>query len=58
VPVSGTQAVACAFGNHDLGTLFMACNDSTLENFLQGRSSGVIAVAEVGRTGAPGAAGG
>jgi sugar lactone lactonase YvrE len=58
VPVSGTQAVACAFGNHDLGTLFMACNDSTLEDFLQGRSSGVIAVAEVGRTGAPGAAGG
>ncbi|NMN97540.1 SMP-30/gluconolactonase/LRE family protein [Antrihabitans stalactiti] len=57
VPVSGAQAVACAFGGEDLGTLYMSCNDTTLEDFLQGRSKAVIAVAEVGREGAPGASG-
>lgn len=57
VPVSGAQAIACVFGGKDLSTLYMSCNATTLEEFLQGRSSAVIATAEVGRAGAPGAAG-
>jgi sugar lactone lactonase YvrE len=55
VPVSGAQAVACAFGGDDLATLYMSCNSTTLEEFLQGRSSAVITAAEVGRVGAPAA---
>lgn len=57
VPVSGAQAVACAFGGDDLATLYMSCNNSSLEEFLQGRSSAVIAAASVGRQGAPGSSG-
>lgn len=51
VPVRGAQAVACAFGGDDLATLYMTCNDTTLEDFVQGRSSASIAVADVGRRG-------
>lgn len=57
VPVSGAQAVACAFGGEDLATLYMSCNNSSLEDFLQGRSSALIATATVGRFGAPGSSG-
>ncbi|MEU6603790.1 SMP-30/gluconolactonase/LRE family protein [Streptomyces shenzhenensis] len=57
VPVSGAQAIACAFGGDDLGTLYMSCNSTTLEEFIQGRSNAVIAAAEVGRVGVPGASG-
>lgn len=57
VPVTGAQAVACAFGGDDLGTLYMSCNATTLEEFVQGQSKAVIATAEVGRTGAPGSSG-
>lgn len=53
VPVTGAQAVACAFGGEDLGTLYMSCNATTLEEFVQGQSKGAIATASVGRTGAP-----
>jgi sugar lactone lactonase YvrE len=53
VPVTGAQAVACAFGGEDLGTLYMSCNATTLEEFLQGQSKGTIATASVGWTGAP-----
>lgn len=56
VPVTGAQAVACTFGGDDLGTLYMSCNATTLEEFLQGRSTAVIVTAEVGRTGVPGSA--
>ncbi|MDL5159699.1 SMP-30/gluconolactonase/LRE family protein [Actinomycetospora termitidis] len=53
VVVRGAQAVSCTFGNDDLATLYMACNDTTLEDFVQGRSSAVVATARVGRVGAP-----
>lgn len=53
VPVTGAQAVSCAFGGDDLGTLYLSCNATTLEEFLRGRSSAVVATADVGRTGAP-----
>lgn len=56
VPVTGAQAVACTFGGDDLGTLYMSCNATTLEEFLQGRSTAVIVTADVGRTGVPGSA--
>jgi len=52
VPVTGAQATACSFGGDDLGTLYMSCNDTTLEDFSEGRSSAVIAAADVGRVGA------
>lgn len=52
VPVPGAQAVACAFGGDDLATLYMTCNKTTLEDFVHGRSSASIAVADVGRRGA------
>ncbi|HWD03616.1 MAG TPA: SMP-30/gluconolactonase/LRE family protein [Amycolatopsis sp.] len=55
VPVSGAQAVACAFGGDDLGMLYLTCNTTTLEEFVQGRSEAVIATAEVGRVGVSGA---
>lgn len=57
VPVTGAQAIACAFGGDDLGTLYMACNITTLEEFVQGRSKAIIATARVGRTGEPGSSG-
>jgi len=57
VPVPDAQAIACAFGGDDLDTLYMACNTTSLEGFVQGRSSAVIATAAVGRKGSPGAAG-
>ncbi|MBW0102656.1 SMP-30/gluconolactonase/LRE family protein [Pseudonocardia sp. KRD291] len=57
VPVTGAQAVACTFGGDDLGTLYMSCNATTLEEFVQGRSTAVIATADVGRCGVPGSAG-
>ncbi|GEL22893.1 gluconolactonase [Pseudonocardia sulfidoxydans NBRC 16205] len=53
VPVTGAQAVACAFGGDDLATLYMSCNATTLEEFVQGQSKGAIATASVGRTGLP-----
>jgi sugar lactone lactonase YvrE len=53
VPVTGAQAVACAFGGDDLATLYMACNDTTLEDFVQGRSTAVVTTARVGRVGTP-----
>ena len=53
IPVSGAQAVACAFGGEDLGTLYMSCNATTLEQFIQGQSKGGIATATVGRVGMP-----
>ncbi|WP_412515241.1 SMP-30/gluconolactonase/LRE family protein [Actinomadura madurae] len=53
IPVSGAQATACAFGGENLGTLYMSCNHTTLEDFGAGRSSAVIAAADVGRAGAP-----
>ena len=52
VPVTGAQAIACAFGGDDLRTLYMSCNTTTLEEFVQGRSKAVIATADVGRAGA------
>lgn len=55
VPVTGAQAISCAFGDDDLGTLYMACNATTLEDFVQGRSTAVVATARVGRTGSPAA---
>ncbi|MFC5064858.1 SMP-30/gluconolactonase/LRE family protein [Actinomycetospora atypica] len=51
VPVTGAQAVACTFGGQDLDTLYMACNRTTLEEFVQGRSAATVAVADVGRRG-------
>lgn len=53
VPVTGAWAVACAFGGDGLGALFMSCNATTVEEFSQGRSTAVIAVAYVQRSGAP-----
>jgi sugar lactone lactonase YvrE len=53
VPVTGAWAVACAFGGDGLGTLFMSCNATTVEDFNQGRSTATIAVANVQRSGAP-----
>ncbi|BBG01712.1 MULTISPECIES: SMP-30/gluconolactonase/LRE family protein [Pseudonocardia] len=53
VPVTGTQAVACAFGGDDRSTLYLSCNTTTLEEFVQGRSDGAVAVASVGYTGVP-----
>lgn len=52
VPTPTSQAIACAFGGDDLATLYLACNTTSMEDFLQGRSEGQIMVAEVGRTGA------
>jgi sugar lactone lactonase YvrE len=57
VPVTGAQAIACVFGGDDLTTLFMSCNATTLEEFVQGQSKAVIATAEVGRRGSPGSSG-
>jgi len=57
VPVTGAQATACAFGGADLGTLYMSCNITTVEEFLQGQSKAVVAAAVVGRSGSPGASG-
>ena len=57
VPVTGAQATACAFGGADLGTLYMSCNITTVEEFLQGQSKAVVAAAVVGRNGSPGASG-
>ncbi len=57
VPVTGAQAIACAFGGDDLGTLYMSCNITTLEEFIQGQSKAVIATAVVGRSGSPGSSG-
>ncbi|MCE0768307.1 SMP-30/gluconolactonase/LRE family protein [Pseudonocardia kujensis] len=53
VPVTGAQAVACAFGGEDLATLYMSCNATTLEEFVQGQSKGTIVTASVGRRGQP-----
>lgn len=47
------QSTACAFGGDDLGTLYLSLNYTTLEDSSEGCLSGVIAVAEVGRVGAP-----
>ncbi|MFG1923222.1 SMP-30/gluconolactonase/LRE family protein [Cryptosporangium sp. NPDC048952] len=58
VPVPDAQAIACAFGGDDLATLYLACNATTLADFVQGKSSATIATASVGRAGAPGSAGG
>lgn len=57
VPVTGAQATACAFGGDDLGTLYMSCNITTVEEFVQGQSKAIIATAVVGRNGSPGASG-
>lgn len=57
VPVPEAQAVACTFGGDNLDTLYMSCNSTTLEDFMQGRSTAVISAAQVGRTGAPGSSG-
>ena len=57
VPVTGAQAIACVFGGDDLTTLFMSCNATTLDEFVQGQSKAVIATAEVGRRGSPGSSG-
>jgi sugar lactone lactonase YvrE len=57
VPVPDAQAIACAFGGDDLGTLYMSCNATTLEEFVQGKSTAAIATAQVGRTGARGSSG-
>jgi sugar lactone lactonase YvrE len=51
--VTGAQAVACAFGGEDLGTLYLACNTTSLDEFVQGQSKGALATATVGRVGAP-----
>lgn len=53
VPVEGAQSTACAFGGENLGTLYLSINYTTLEEFSEGRSSGVIATADVGRAGVP-----
>ncbi|MGW6425105.1 SMP-30/gluconolactonase/LRE family protein [Nocardia sp. NPDC055053] len=57
IPTPASQAIACAFGGSDLTTLYLACNTTSMEDFLQGRSQGQIMVSKVGRTGAPGSAG-
>jgi sugar lactone lactonase YvrE len=57
VPVTGAQATACAFGGDDLGTLYMSCNITTVEEFVQGQSKATIATAIVGRCGSPGSSG-
>ena len=57
IPVPEAQATACAFGGDDLDTLYMSCNATTLEDFMQGRSSASIFSAHVGRLGAPGSGG-
>lgn len=53
VAVTGAQAVACTFGGEDLATLYMSCNATTVEEFVQGRSTGTVATASVGRRGTP-----
>lgn len=57
VPVTGAQAIACVFGGDGLSTLYMSCNATTLEEFVQGQSKAVVATAEVGRRGSPGSSG-
>ncbi|GAA1015587.1 gluconolactonase [Acrocarpospora pleiomorpha] len=57
VPVTGAQATACAFGGDDLGTLYMSCNITTVEEFVRGQSKAVVAAAVVGRNGSPGSSG-
>ncbi|QSE72317.1 SMP-30/gluconolactonase/LRE family protein (plasmid) [Rhodococcus sp. PSBB049] len=53
VPIDGSWAVTCAFGGDDLGTLYMACNVTTLEEFHEGKSTAVVATANVGHRGSP-----
>ena len=57
IPTPTSQAIACAFGGDDLSTLYLACNTTSMEDFLQGRSAGQIMTASIGRDGAPGSAG-
>jgi sugar lactone lactonase YvrE len=52
VPVFGAQAIACTFGGANLSQLYMSCNATTMEDFIEGRSTAVIAVADVGQSGA------
>ncbi|MHA6797470.1 SMP-30/gluconolactonase/LRE family protein (plasmid) [Pseudonocardia bannensis] len=53
IPTRGTWAVACAFGGEQLNRLYMSCNTTTLDDFLAGRSSGEIRVADVKHSGVP-----
>lgn len=57
IPTPTAQAITCAFGGDDLNTLYLACNTTSLEEFVQGRSDGQIMIAKVGRSGVPGSAG-
>lgn len=54
VPVADAWAVAPVFGGPDLSTLYLMCNDTTLEDFIGGRSTAYVATATVGRRGVPG----
>jgi len=51
VPVGDAWAVACTFGGEELDTLYMCCNTTTVEEFLDGRSTAFVAAAVVGRKG-------
>jgi sugar lactone lactonase YvrE len=51
VPTPGTWSVACAFGGPENGVLYLTCNTTTLEEFHEGRSTGAVATASVGRHG-------
>ncbi|WAL49414.1 SMP-30/gluconolactonase/LRE family protein [Rhodococcus pyridinivorans] len=53
VAIDGAWSVTCAFGGDDLRTLYMACNVTTLEEFHDGKSTSVVATANVGYKGSP-----
>lgn len=52
IPVTDAWGVACAFGGPDMGTLYLTVNATDIERFHRGDSTGLIATADVGRTGA------
>jgi sugar lactone lactonase YvrE len=54
ISVPDAWAVALTFGGTDLDTLYLVCNATTLEEFHDGRSTGYVATAQVGRKGVPG----
>ena len=51
VPVADSWAVDATFGGEELDTLYMCCNTTTVEEFLDGRSTAFVATADVGRQG-------
>lgn len=51
IPTPGTWSIACAFGGPGLDVLYLMCNTTTLEEFHEGRSTGAVLTASVGRKG-------